>query len=126
MADPRELQEKTYRLLAGLRVNDCRFPPNASWCEWALANNCLPTDEVEKETENAELEEDEKVQIKEESVQPIMNETNEDAPREGDANAVDGINDVCRMVLQTSRVAEGIRAEEHSSFINGKEDKSFT
>ncbi|KAM3182066.1 hypothetical protein ACTXT7_013156 [Hymenolepis weldensis] len=40
---------KTARLLAGLTVNGQRFAPNASWCEWALANNCLPTEEEEND-----------------------------------------------------------------------------
>ena len=91
IADQSELQEKTYRLLAGLRVNDCRFPPNVSWCEWARANNCMPTDEDEKEIKNAEVEVDEKV----ESVQPITEESTEDASTEDDANDADGVNEVC-------------------------------
>ncbi|KAM7542794.1 hypothetical protein Aperf_G00000016586 [Anoplocephala perfoliata] len=38
---------KTARLLAGLTVDGRRYAPNTSWCEWACANNCLPTEEEE-------------------------------------------------------------------------------
>ncbi|KAM7543102.1 hypothetical protein Aperf_G00000002529 [Anoplocephala perfoliata] len=46
-----ELETKTKRVLAGLTVNNCRFTPNAAWCEWAIENNCLPTENDETETE---------------------------------------------------------------------------
>lgn len=46
-----ELEIKTKRLLAGLTVNECRFTPNSAWCEWAIKNNCLPTEDDEGETE---------------------------------------------------------------------------
>ena len=92
LTDPSELPEKTYRLLAGLRVNDCQFPPNASWCEWARANNCMPTDESEKEIKNVGV--DEKAQIEEESVQLIAEETTEDVSAEDDTNTAEEVNDV--------------------------------
>ncbi|VDD80734.1 unnamed protein product [Mesocestoides corti] len=43
---------KTLRLLAGLRVNGRRFPPNQAWCEWAEANGCLPVDDEEIEDDS--------------------------------------------------------------------------
>ncbi|KAM7543098.1 hypothetical protein Aperf_G00000002521 [Anoplocephala perfoliata] len=49
-----ELETKTKRLLAGLTVNECRFPPNAAWCEWAIENNCLPTDDDEAERKKSD------------------------------------------------------------------------
>lgn len=37
------------RALAGLPVSGHRFSPNVAWCEWALANGSLPTEEQEEE-----------------------------------------------------------------------------
>ncbi|VUZ44842.1 unnamed protein product [Hymenolepis diminuta] len=42
--DESAVPTKTARLLAGLTVDGQRYAPNESWCEWALANNCLPTE----------------------------------------------------------------------------------
>uniref|UniRef100_A0A5K3G135 UBIQUITIN_CONJUGAT_2 domain-containing protein n=1 Tax=Mesocestoides corti TaxID=53468 RepID=A0A5K3G135_MESCO len=44
----------TLRLLAGLRVNGRRFPPNQAWCEWAEANGCLPVDDEELEDDSTD------------------------------------------------------------------------
>lgn len=48
LENPKYLQKKTERLLAGLPVNGLRFAPNTAWCEWALANGRMPTGEVEE------------------------------------------------------------------------------
>uniref|UniRef100_A0A5K3FR85 UBIQUITIN_CONJUGAT_2 domain-containing protein n=1 Tax=Mesocestoides corti TaxID=53468 RepID=A0A5K3FR85_MESCO len=45
----------TLRLLAGLRVNGRRFPPNQAWCEWAEANGCLPLDDEELEDDSSDV-----------------------------------------------------------------------
>ncbi|KAM7542305.1 hypothetical protein Aperf_G00000011418 [Anoplocephala perfoliata] len=45
-----KLATKSARLLAGLPVGGVRFPPNTSWCEWARANKCLPTEEEENDS----------------------------------------------------------------------------
>ncbi|KAM7542443.1 hypothetical protein Aperf_G00000002553 [Anoplocephala perfoliata] len=49
-----ELETKTKRLLAGLTVNECRFPPNAAWCAWAIENNCLPTEDDDAESKKSD------------------------------------------------------------------------
>ncbi|KAL5968313.1 NEDD8-conjugating enzyme Ubc12 [Taenia solium] len=57
--DPALMAATTARALAGLPVSGHRFPPNVAWCEWALANGCLPTQEQEEEEEEQEEEEKE-------------------------------------------------------------------
>ena len=54
----------------------------------------MPTDDDEKDIENAELAVDEKVQIKGESALPIEKETNEGVHTEDDANAINDVGDV--------------------------------
>ncbi|VDM33543.1 unnamed protein product [Hydatigera taeniaeformis] len=45
---PLQTAVNSTRLLAGLPVNGCRFPPNLAWCEWASANGCLPIEGSEE------------------------------------------------------------------------------
>nr|CDS25387.1 tubby [Hymenolepis microstoma] len=52
--DISELEVKTKRLLAGLKVNEWVFPANEAWCEWARENHCLPTEEEEEEEKESE------------------------------------------------------------------------
>ncbi|VDD77176.1 unnamed protein product [Mesocestoides corti] len=53
-SDEKLFDKKTLRLLAGLRVNGRRFPPNQAWCEWAEANGCLPVDDEEVEDDSTD------------------------------------------------------------------------
>ena len=55
LENPKHLQKKTERVLAGLPVNGYRFAPNTAWCEWALANGRMPTGETEEEEVEEEV-----------------------------------------------------------------------
>ena len=55
LENPKHLQKKTERMLAGLPVNGYRFAPNTAWCEWALANGRMPTGETEEDDEEEDV-----------------------------------------------------------------------
>ncbi len=38
-------KELTHRLLAGLTVRGKKFPANEAWVSWAIANDCMPSEE---------------------------------------------------------------------------------